>query len=314
MQAADRTFQSLNSGKANFDAIYALSDPREYFRVLCGLDYVIPDLARNIFRVLIARRAAALGRRVRVLDAGCSYGINAALVRFPLDIQRLAARYADPRMHALPSDKIVALDGHYFRSWPEEVDADFIGLDSSEPAVSYASQVGLIAGGVTTDLERIAPVPAEVEHLRGIDLIASTGCVGYVSEKTFQRVLSLQRRGEIPWVANFVLRMFPYDTIARALEGFGLVTEKLEGVTFVQRRFHSEEEFESTLAALKARGIDHKGKEAEGLYHAELFVSRPAEEARRLPLSGLVSVTSGESRRYGRRYRRIAPRQVKLMR
>ena len=39
-----------NDIKANFDSIYSRPDPREYYRVLYGLDYVIPDLAKGIFR------------------------------------------------------------------------------------------------------------------------------------------------------------------------------------------------------------------------------------------------------------------------
>ena len=74
-------FESLNSHKANFDAIYDLPDPREYYRVLVGLDYVIPDLARNVFRSVIERRTQDAAWPLTILDVGCSYGINAALAR-----------------------------------------------------------------------------------------------------------------------------------------------------------------------------------------------------------------------------------------
>jgi hypothetical protein len=64
---------------------------------------------------------------------------------------------------------------------------------------------------------------------------------------------------------------------------------------------------------LNARAIDPRNKEADGLLHAELYVSRPPEHADAMPLNEMISVTSGENRSYGRRYRRIAPRNVKLM-
>jgi SAM-dependent methyltransferase len=313
MNASDMEFEALNSHKANFDVIYGLPDPREYFRVLVGLDYIIPDLAKNVFRSVIHRCAKARRRRITVLDVGCSYGINAALIRYPLDLQRFAGRYSDPAMHALEADELIALDHEYFRSWPEQANARFIGLDTSCAAINYAKAVGLLDGGVTANLECEEPTQAERTALREADLIISTGCVGYTSERSFRKILRLHEGAEPPWIASFVLRMFPYDSIAAELERFGLVTEKLEGVTFVQRRFHSEEEMAATIDRLRARGIDPRGKEADGLFHAELFVSRPPDAVERAPLGEIVSVTRGASRRYGRRYRAVGPDQIKLM-
>lgn len=312
MQAAELTFETLNQNKANFDAIYTCLDPREYFRILYGLDYVIPDLAKDVFRALIRHRIKVVGHSAKVIDLGCSYGINAALVRYPLDMARLAQRYADPSLYRLPSDRLADLDRNYFKSWPEEVEADFVGVDTSEAAIAYARKVGLIDAGVAGNLESAAPAHADALALRDADLIVSTGCVGYVTEKTFVRILDMQS-GQMPWVASFVLRMFPYEAIATRLEQYGLVTERLEGVTFVQRRFHSRDEYDTTLASLKSLGLDPSGKEADGLLHAELFVSRPKADVLRVPLGEIVSVTSGEGRSYGRRFRRIASRDVKLM-
>jgi SAM-dependent methyltransferase len=302
-QTDDCRFELLNRDKANFDRIYELPDPREYLRVLGGLDYVIPDLAKGILRSLIARCAQVKGQRVKVLDLGCSYGINAALVRFPLDMQRMAHRYNHASMHGLSTAQLLKLDANYFGSWPEQVNANFVGLDVSEAAIDYAKSVGLIESGVAANLENGEVTAEHKEALRDVDIIVSTGCVGYVTDRTFHRLLTQREKGSVPWVVSFVLRMFPYDAIEAELAQHGLVTEKLGGVTFVQRRFHSESELEATLKAVQARGIDPQGKEADGLFHAELFVSRPEAEARDNPLSEIVSVTSGESRRYGRRYR-----------
>ena len=310
-QAEDIRFESLNRDKANFDRIYELPDPREYLRVLGGLDYVIPDLAKGILRSLIARCARIRGRRVKVLDLGCSYGINAALVRFPLDMQRMAHRYNNIAMHGLSSDQLLKLDTKYFGAWPEQVNASFAGLDASPAAIDYAKSVGLIESGLCANLETDEPL-REPGVLEDIDIVVSTGCVGYVTEKTFRNLLSMQKIGRAPWVVSFVLRMFPYDAIEAELAQHGLVTEKFGGVTFVQRRFHSESELEATLNALKARGLDPQGKESEGLLHAELFVSRPKDDVRDNPLSEIISVTSGENRRYGRRYR-WGPRKARLM-
>src|SRR3989304_6277429 len=59
----------------------------------------------------------------------------------------------------------------------------------------------------------------------------------------------LARHGRPAWVASFVLRMFPYDDIARTLAKLGLETERFESATFVQRRFVSLDEMQSTIRA-----------------------------------------------------------------
>jgi hypothetical protein len=74
------------------------------------------------------------------------------------------------------------------------------------------------------------------------------------------------------------------------------VTEKFEGATFVQRRFASLEEMEAAVRTVEGRNLDTRGHEAEGLYHAELFVSRPAAEVERCPLHKLVTVVSGANK------------------
>src|SRR3546814_13921344 len=87
--------------------------------------------------------------------------------------------------------------------------------------------------------------------------------------------------------------MFPYDQFISAFAERGMMTEKLAGSTFVQRRFRNEEAFERSLGALKARGIDTSGFEADGLFQAELFVSRPAADARAMPSAGISTVING---------------------
>jgi SAM-dependent methyltransferase len=300
-------------GKADFDRIYHAADPREYFRVLCGLDYVIPDLAKGIFRSLMDYCAAGRNKSLKVLDLGCSYGINSALTSYPLDLQRLAQRYASPEMYGLSSEEVARLDSHYFSSWPRRNDWSFVGIDTSAPAISYAKAVGLIEAGVTGDLEASDPEDREAIALGGADLIISTGCVGYVSHRTFSRILDCQAKQRLPVVASLVLRTFSYDEIASELARYGLTTEKLEGVTFVQRRFASSDEFKATMDRLDQRGVDPTGKEADGLLHAELFVTRSAAAARETPLSDLISVTSGGHRRYGRRFRRVDGARAMLM-
>lgn len=301
-----QAFSAINASKANFDSIYRESDPRQYFSVLGALDYMIPDIAGPIVNQLLAAKSSLSakakpnGTKLTVLDIGCSYGINAAVHRFPLSFRALRDRYASAEMAALPSDEVARLDRNFYASWPETGSARFIGLDIAGPAVQYALSVGLLDAGIVGDFESCAPGPRDAEILQHTDVILSTGCVGYVTERTFRAILNSMERP--PWIVSFVLRMFPYDDIAEELSKRGMVTERLAGATFVQRRFRDVEELTACLTALRRRGIDTTGLESEGCYQAELFLSRPQEEARAAALEDMVTVTSGRNRPVGPRY------------
>lgn len=296
-------FSTINDRKANFDSIYVQPDPRAYFRTLGSLGYVIPHLARPIFDQLIEARQRAKQGPITVLDLGCSYGINAALMKYDLTFDMIAERYERLAGIQIGSDRLLELDRHYFAAWPARRRVRVVGLDVSAAAVAYARASGAIDVGIVTDLEA-EDIPAWAEaELAKVDLIVSTGCVGYVTNRTFDKLAVCTANGEAPWVASFVLRMFDYRAITQTLQRQGLVTEKFEGATFVQRRFRDEEEMRGTLDALAARRLSPAGKEADGLFHAELYVSRPEAEMRAMPINRLVSVASGINRNYGRRLR-----------
>lgn len=289
-------YELINSGKLNFDTLYGQNDPREYFKYLGQLDYIIPHLAQPVFDQLIRARSASQSGAVTVLDLGCSYGVNGALMKYRIDFEALRHRYTAPDLQALSSDDLLALDRSFYAGWPRNERVRVVGLDISRNAVRYAEAAGTVDRGFAADFESRDPTPEESEVLADVDLIVSTGCVGYVTSRTFQRLARLARQGRPAWVASFVLRMFPYDDIAATLAAQGLVTEQFEGATFVQRRFADRQEMEATVRAVEARGIDTRGHEADGLFHAALFLSRPEEEVARDPVQRLVSVVSGANK------------------
>jgi SAM-dependent methyltransferase len=294
------SFSDINEAKANFDNIYKMDDPRSYFSVLGALDYMIPDIAAPVIRQILARKTQTDGYEPVVLDVGCSYGINAAVQRFPLNFDMLRRRYATREMASLSSGELKLLDRNFYAAWPEKSGAKFIGLDISEPAIGYAKAVGLLEDGIAVDLENGDLSDAQAKIVRPANVLLSTGCIGYVGGKTFRKLVAATETP--PWVISFVLRMFPYDRLADALAEHGLVTERLAGATFVQRRFRTPGEFESSLANLASRGVDTDGMESEGLFHAELYLSRPAADVREAPLEELVTVSSGRNRPIGPRY------------
>ena len=290
--SGDERFSRANAIKADFGDIYRAKDPRGYFGVLGGLGYVIPELAGPTLLQLADFLIRSKGRPITILDIGCSYGILSAVMRCGLGIDELRNRYAKLPLQALSSDGLACCDTHYFASWAPREDLRFIGLDRSSEAIAYAQRVGLIEEGLIVDLETNSPSDRARSVISTVDLIVSTGTVGYISEKTFARLLQAFPPGKAPWIASFVLRTFDYGSIAEAARDHGLATERLEGVTFVQRRFRDEIEAEEALRLLEARGVDPAGKETGGVYHAELFVSRPPADVNRAGLDEIVTCTS----------------------
>lgn len=285
---------ALNEIKADFSNVYNLDDPREYFRSLAANDYIIPHIARDIFLQLIDGRDDLHKKTLNIIDLGCSYGVNAALLKRHLNWDMLVARQTLPGMMRLPSVALQRLDRLFLESWPLRERIRMIGIDIAERAIAYANAVGALDIGFPVDLENEDMPPRLRREVETADLIVSTGCVGYVTERTFSRLaLAMADQQKKPWVASFVLRAVDYSRIARELSRAGLVTEKLEGMTFVQRRFADVAEMEATLEILKRRGIDSSFHEARGLMHAEFYLSRPPEDIQKRPLHQLIRVSAG---------------------
>ncbi len=259
------------TGKTSFDHIYTEPDPRAYFSALRELDYRIPEAAKPYFHKLVAEfRAASGAADTHVLDVGCSYGINAALPRAEVTMDDLYRHYAAGA--GLDRAALLARDRELVRARDGLERVRFTGFDASEPALAYGLAAGFLDDTVHADLEDRDPTEAERVTLARADLVVSTGCVGYVTEKTLTRIAAAG--GRRPWMAHFVLRMFRYDPVAAALAELGYETTHVEGV-FPQRRFASAAEREQVLDNLADAGVDPTGLESDGRLYAELHISRP---------------------------------------
>ncbi|AZN99339.1 class I SAM-dependent methyltransferase [Mesorhizobium sp. M9A.F.Ca.ET.002.03.1.2] len=215
-----------------------------------------------------ARRSATESEPAKVIDIGCSYGVNGALLKHGLSMDELyrlyeAAEAGDP-------GKLLQRDRDLYAE-PADAALEMVGVDPAHRALSYAVDAGMLDAGVATDLEKDDPTPQDTAAIENADLIISTGCVGYVTETSLERLLetSLDSR---PWMAHFVLRMFDFGASEEMLSRHGYVTEKLEGL-FRQRRFASAEERQHVLDNLRRAGVDATGAEETGWYLAELHVA-----------------------------------------
>lgn len=258
-------------GKASLDHIYTSPDPRMYFGTLRKLDYRIPQLAKPHFSRLVNQLRARRGA-VTVLDVGCSYGINGALLRCDATMDELYERYGGVDVSAQRED-LLARDRAMVAARRRPGGPRLIGLDVAEPALSYACSAGFVDEAVLADLERDEPTPAQRAQLATVDLVVSTGCIGYVTEKTIARIV--EAGGDRPpWMAHFVLRMYPFNRVEEYLADLGYTTERDERV-FKQRMFVSPEERAQVIETLTEVGVDPRGLEADGWLYAQLFISRP---------------------------------------
>lgn len=284
---AEVNFGEVNEGKSDFDAIYNAPDPRGYCRALGKLDYRIPSEAKPIFRSLIHALQSGRHDPVHIVDIGCSYGINAALLKYGMNLSTFFKRYTASGVPVLP-DEMLRRETDFFDDRNSDGAIEVVGIDVSGHALDFARTVGLLDHTIEQNLEDRPLTDANRDLVDGVDLIISTGCVGYVSDKTFRHVMDAAGDdNRAPYVASFVLRMFPYAPIANALSDYGLVTEKLQDVTFRQRRFENEDERAHVFEQLRARGLE-PSFEDDGYYHAEFFLSRPAAEAKARPLGYLL--------------------------
>ena len=278
-------------GKAGFDHVYNRDDPRSYFQTLRPLGYDIPQHAHAVFTALLAARRgpSATPGESTVLDVCCSYGVNAALLRCDLTLADLFDRYGDPTLAGLSVRQLASADRDFYADVLRPDGPRVLGLDVADRAVAYARDVGLLDAGWAENLETNAPSSALAGGIADVGLITITGGVGYVTERTFNRLLWAFPADRKPWVAAFVLRMYPYDRIAESLAQHGLVTEQQTGTTYPQRRFASAEEERAALQGVRARGLDTRGLEEDGWYHCDLYLSRPPADAESRPLPELVS-------------------------
>ncbi len=267
-----------DTGKVVFNDYYNQPDPRAYFTALRELDYRIAGETQPVIRnVLDVLRPCRDLESVKVVDLGASYGVNAALLKCDLSLGDLYDHYSDPGIADVSRDELLEWDRRYYAEHERDAGLETVGIDPASNAVDYGVEVELLDHGITTNLEETAPVRDDVAALRGADLVMSTGCIGYVTETSIQHLLDTTADNR-PWMTHSVLRMFSFAPYEELLGERGYVTERMDG-TLLQRRFANEEEQAHVIENLQEMGIDPAGKEDEGWYHANVYISRPVEDA-----------------------------------
>lgn len=267
-----------DNGKVILDNVYDKPDPIDYYSTLSMLDYALPENARPYFaRVIAARREAQGVPSIKMVDVGCSYGVNAAILKYGYRMDDLVRHYGSAGDQSAVS--LVEWDRPFYGE-PADRDIEIVGVDTARNAISYSSRVGILDGGVAADLETAPLEPSEMQLVADADLVVSTGCFGYISEASLGALFEASANRS-PWMAHYVLRMYDFAPASEMLADHGYVTE-LIGEPIRQRRFASPEEREHAMENLVAAGIDPSGLEEDGWYYAQLHLSRPATVAKEI--------------------------------
>lgn len=266
-------------GKADFGAIYDQPDPRDFYATLRPLDYAIPAHAQPVFDALVRLRRRVTGRdAITMADLCTSYGVNPALANHEVTLEDVFAHYA--ALDDADHETLVEADRAWYRERRRPDAVRTVGLDLATPALRYAQDVGLLDVTVAQDLESEEPSAATRAALADAGLVTVTGGIGYVTDHTIGRVLDCaQEDGGTPWFAAFALRWVSMDAIGVACASHGLELRRPTEQSFRQRRFLDDEERDYVLSELARLGIDAAGREAEGWYHANLWVALPPDVA-----------------------------------
>jgi len=266
-------------GKANFNHIYDRETPRDYYVQLTEHDYQLPNHVQSAFGRLVEERARRDGRPPRIFDVACSYGVNAALLKYDVTFAGLAERYRRDDLRHMSVDELIEADRAYFAERARPDAPRVYGCDVAGNAVRYGERTGLLDRGWGVNLEEEMPDEALRECLARVDVVTVSAAIGYLTRRTIERIFTHIPEERRPWFAAFSLRTAPIDDVAHALHDHGLELGTLTGRTVRQRRFVNHDEESSAIRRVSERGYVVDDHESDGYWHAALYIGMPQADA-----------------------------------
>lgn len=268
--------RSANEAKASFSRIYSEATPHGYLDHLGRLDYSICDELRP-FCALAAADLRARGRAVRMLDIGCSYGINGAILRHGLKFAELNRLFAlnvsrEPSLAAVEARAALDLAG-------VQCELSYGGLDTSQPAVRFALDAGILQHGIIADLEANpgALTDSDRAWLGHANLLVSTGAIGYVTDRSLDVLLGAMADQASRAIVLFtVLRAFETRPIEQVLARHGMQARVVPDLLLPQRKFSNATEQRDIIDVLAANDLG-TDLEQGGRHFARLLVATDAE-------------------------------------
>jgi len=276
------TYNTANEAKATFDDLYTTPTPHNYLSAMAKHGYAIGEEAKPYFQsvVRLLREQNDDEQPVQMLDLGCSYGIGAALVKHQLSFFDVMDFFKNEAPRAY--DPCIKSTRRWLEARDDSSDVACVGADSSEEAIKFGTESGLLDHGIARNFEKNQEAtPEEIRLIENCDLLTSTGAIGYVGEKTLSVMLRHLGKAEPdrdgPYAVVTILRMFDPAPIRKTFERFGLEFGIVPSIHLRQRCFADKGEQDETLSLLEARGVSPAGLEEEGILYADLYVGAPAD-------------------------------------
>jgi len=262
-----------------YDDIYDLPDCRAYYRAMHHAGFRTAHHAAAGFRAARAELMRLRGLdQLGILDFASGYGIGAALIRHRVGLEDVLARYQNPALHDLSTREVIARDAAWLMGYRDPENRDrFAGIDIAEHALAYGRAAGIYDAAFAENLQAEAPSAELADWLTGCDLIVECGSVAHMLPQALDRVLTAAASRR-PWIITAPIRGNDTAEAMQVMADHGLVVETLNVPPFPHRRFADAAEQARAIANAQARGHDTDGFESTGFFHAQLFLSRPADE------------------------------------
>ncbi len=282
------TYEEENKAKATFDDVYVQPTPHAYVQKMASHGYQIGEQARPYCfeATQLLNELNSDAWPVQMLDLGCSYGMGSAFLKYGCSFEEIVAFFA-----SRAPDELAAC-AEVTRMWlnvaPPACDVRCVGLDSSEPAVSFGLKAGLLDGGIAKNYEdpSVQPSKMDIEWFRSCNLLVSTGAIGYVTQETLRKVLPHLGKDHPtkhgPFAVVTILRMFKTEPIVPCFEEAGMKMVRVPGICLPQRNFADDAERDGVISVLHNQHVDTLGFEDEGKLFAELYVAAAEDQVDRL--------------------------------
>lgn len=251
-------------GKQSFSSIYDEPDPTAYFTTLTELQYRRSDFVWEWVHRPENNRLLDTNSRRTVVDVGCSYGINALVLKWGIPFRASAELYdlVDNHPGLFTS---LAQRGSHIR---------VIGVDTAVSAMDFAIREGLIDASITTDVNVDPLTASEQRQLRaGVDYMFASGVFSYVRAAGFGRLLdATTRRADFTFV-GWPLYGDDVDDVEAVCADRNLAVIHSVDRLLPQRLYASADEQDTYRRRITDRGLPFDDTIAEEYLCATEFVA-----------------------------------------
>jgi len=147
------------------------------------LEYSISDSTKPLYNFIIEQLEEILSRPINVLDLGSSYGINSSLMKYNLTVSELSDFFLNGSEPTKKETK------QFYKKCTSNDNMNFYQIDISEEALKFSEEMDLCERGINVHLE--VEKLNVLESLPKMDVVITTGCIGYIGYKAFSNLLKV---------------------------------------------------------------------------------------------------------------------------